>query len=62
LNRNGTSPVGARQRVRYEPEIAPPDRVGLNSVRSSFVTDDERSYAYGFTRQLSTLFLVESKK
>ena len=31
--------------------------IGLN-----FLTQDERSYAYGFTRQVSTLFLVESKK
>ena len=43
-------------------EIAPPDRVGLMAVGTSFVSNDERSYAYGFIRQVSTLFLVESKK
>lgn len=43
-------------------EIAPPDRVGLMSVYPTFVTNDERSYAYSFFRQVSTLFLVESKK
>ena len=43
-------------------EIAPPDRVGLMSVGLNFLTEDERSYAYGFGRQVSTLFLVESKK
>jgi hypothetical protein len=43
-------------------EIAPPDRVGLMLVVPSFVTNDERSYAYGFVRRTSTLFVVESKK
>ena len=43
-------------------EIAPQDRVGLMSVGLSFLTQDERSYAYGFSRHVSTLFLVESKK
>ncbi len=43
-------------------EIAPPDRVGLMSVGLSSFAQDERSYAYGFTRQLSTMFVVESKK
>ena len=43
-------------------EIAPPDRVGLMSVGLSFITQDERSYAYGFYRRVSTLFVAESKK
>ena len=43
-------------------EIAPPDRVGLMSVGLNFLTEDERSYAFGFGRQLSTLFVVARKK
>ena len=43
-------------------EIAPPDRVGLMGVGVSFITQDERSYAYAFGRRVSTLFVVESKK
>jgi len=43
-------------------EIAPPDRVGLMGVSPSFVTNDERSYAYHFYRRVSTLFVAESKK
>jgi hypothetical protein len=43
-------------------EIAPPDRVGLMAVFPSFITNDERSYVYTFSRLLSALFLVESKK
>ena len=43
-------------------EIAPPDRVGLMAVYPSFITNDEGSYVYTFKRQVSTLFVVESKK
>jgi len=32
------------------------------SLTNIFITNDERSYAYNFTGQLSTLFVVASKR
>jgi Tol biopolymer transport system component len=49
-------------RRTFYKEIAPRDRAGLMGVAVSFITQDERSYAYAFGRRVSTLFVVESKK
>jgi dipeptidyl aminopeptidase/acylaminoacyl peptidase len=47
---------GRRTLIR---EIAPTDRVGLVRIALSFVSDDERSYAYWTWSWRSTLFTVE---
>ena len=47
---------GRREIVR---EFAPPERAGLLFLASASVSADGKSYAYGFFRMRSTLFLVE---
>jgi hypothetical protein len=46
---------------RAEPfrEIAPPDRTGVVTLQGVQVVLDGRSYAYGYGRLLSTLFIVD---
>jgi len=43
-------------------EIAPPDRIGLLQVTPTFISDDEHSYVYDTTRQISTLFVSEGRE
>ncbi len=40
-------------------EMAPPNQTGLLSVRPTFITDDQQSYAYTTYRQVSTMFVTE---
>jgi dipeptidyl aminopeptidase/acylaminoacyl peptidase len=47
--------TGKRTFVR---PFAPPDRTGLVGVLISSLLDDGRYYAYGYTKQLTTLFVV----
>ncbi len=49
------------QRTLFK-EIAPTDRTGLLRIIPTFISDDERSYVYAFSRQISSLFIVETKK
>jgi hypothetical protein len=46
---------------RREPwrELAPADRAGVTGIRSAFLTPDGASYAYGFRRILTDLYLLE---
>jgi len=39
-------------------EIAPANQTGLLAVRPSFITDDQRSYAYTIYEQVSSLFVT----
>jgi len=47
--------AGTRTRIR---SIAPPDRAGALQVRVNSVLEDGRFYAYGYRRELSTLYVV----
>jgi Tol biopolymer transport system component len=42
-------------------EVAPPERVGLLSLRNLFLTDDLRSYAYTAYYRVSSLFVSERR-
>jgi serine/threonine protein kinase len=48
--------TGTRTRLR---ELAPPDRTGVISISLNSVIDDARGYAYWYTRNLGTIYLVE---
>ena len=41
-------------------EIAPADRTGLERIDTIRMTPDGRAYAYGYTRILGTLQVVEN--
>ncbi|MBE3073716.1 MAG: hypothetical protein IMZ75_02040 [Actinobacteria bacterium] len=47
--------AGIRTHIR---SIAPPDRAGALHVKVNSVLDDGRSYAYGYRRELATLYVV----
>ena len=49
---------------RAEPfrEFAPPDRTGVVALQGGEVVLDGRAYAYGYGRQLSTLFVMDGVK
>jgi Tol biopolymer transport system component len=49
-------PSGRRSPVRT---VGPADLGGVTSVSATFLSDDEKSYAYVFSRTVSHLFLVE---
>ncbi len=51
-----TLPAGKRDLVRT---VGPADLGGVTSVDSAFLGEDEKSYAYVFSRTISHLFLVE---
>lgn len=53
--------VGTGQRTVWK-EIAPADPAGIWSMMRVMLTRDGRSYAYGFSRSLSELYLVEGLK
>jgi hypothetical protein len=50
---------GKRDSVRT---LGPADLSGVNSVGSPFLADDDKSYAYTFSRTISHLFLVEGAR
>jgi len=52
-------PAGKRDLVRT---IGPADLSGVTSVTSPFLAEDEKSYAYIFSRTISHLFLVEGAR
>jgi Tol biopolymer transport system component len=52
-------PAGKRDSVRT---VGPADLSGVISVSSPFLAEDEKSYAYVFTRTISHLFLVEGAR
>jgi hypothetical protein len=54
-----TFPAGRRELLRT---VGPADLSGVTSVSSPFVSADEKSYAYVFTRTISHLFLVEGAR
>jgi len=47
--------AGTRTHLR---SLAPPDRAGVTDLGVTSVLDDGRSYAYGYRRDLSTLYVV----
>ena len=53
------SPAGKRDLVRT---VGPADLSGVTSVSSPFLAEDEKSYAYVFSRTISHLFLVEGAR
>ena len=54
-----TLPSGRRDLVRT---VGPADLSGVTSVSGLFLSEDEKSYAYVFTRTISHLFLVEGAR
>jgi hypothetical protein len=52
-------PAGKRDLVRT---MGPADMSGVTSVGSPFLGEDEKSYAYVFSRTISHLFLVEGAR
>lgn len=40
-------------------ELAPPDRAGVSAITTAVVTRDGKSYAFGYNRSLSELYLVD---
>jgi hypothetical protein len=50
---------GRRDLIR---EVAPADRVGVMRCFGAAVTDDTRSYAYGYIRLTSQLFVVQGAR
>jgi Tol biopolymer transport system component len=52
-------PGGRRDSVRT---VGPADLGGVTSVSSPFLAEDEKSYAYVFSRTISHLFLVEGAR
>ena len=54
-----TLPAGKRDLVRT---MGPADMSGVTSVGSPFLGEDEKSYAYVFSRTISHLFLVEGAR
>jgi Tol biopolymer transport system component len=54
-----TLPGGGRTLVRT---LAPADLTGVIAIDSPFLSSNERSYAYSFTRTISHLFLVEGAR
>jgi hypothetical protein len=52
-------PAGKRDLVRT---VGPADLSGVTSVTSPFLAEDEKSYAYIFSRTISHLFLVEGAR
>ena len=53
--------VDSGQRTPWK-EIAPADPAGIWSMMRVMITRDGKSYAYGFSRSLSELYLVEGLK
>jgi hypothetical protein len=50
--------LSSGQREEWK-ELAPPDAAGVTAVNSAVVTRDGRSYAFGYNRSLSELYLVD---
>jgi eukaryotic-like serine/threonine-protein kinase len=50
---------GRRELVR---EVAPADRAGVVGGTGAALTDDSKSYAYGYQRMTSQLFVVEGAR
>ena len=53
--------VATGQRTAWK-EIAPADPAGIWSMMRVMLTRDGKSYAYGYSRSLSELYLVEGLK
>ena len=43
-------------------DLKPADLAGIQSVRPILITPDEKTYAYGYYRELSDLFVAEGLK
>ena len=54
-----TSPPAAATLIR---EVAPADRTGVLRGMGAALTDDTKSYAYGYQRMTSQLFVVEGAR
>ena len=54
-----TLPAGKRDLVRT---VGPADLAGVSSVNHPFLADDDKSYAYIFSKTISHLFLVEGAR
>ena len=52
----------ATGRKEFWKEIMPADPAGVSTIAPLFVTPDEKSYVYSYTRTLGDLFVVDGVK